>query len=201
MRNLKILTAAILATGALTITGTADMASATVLYSGASKLPAKTELTLTLKSGSSSEFSSPEGEVLNTCTKSQIQATTSNAGGATETVKASATRYEIEGCLFLTVIISTGELEFHYSSGLNALITTKGFKVRFLIPLFGECVYGSGTGMTLGTLTGSTSGSASLGVNAILSRESGSAFACPLTSHWVATLITTSPKPFHATAS
>jgi len=201
MRSLKRLSGATLMLAfILTCTG-GSSASATELYSGGTTLKAGTEVVLTLKSGMSTALKSTGGETLTTCTSSVMEAKLSNNGSATETVKAAASKFTVfGGCV--TKVVETGQIEFHALAGKNAQITTKGFRVTWYSP-FGEttCDYTGGEGITIGTLTGSTSENATLEVNAVLSGASGNSFLCPVDTKWTAIYLVTSPKPFHATTS
>lgn len=200
MRNPKAVLVSILAVlGALSI-GAAGNAFATEFYSGSTTLGAGTELVLTL-SGSTT-FQSTGGEVLNTCTGSELRGKTSNAGGPSDTVRGAFTKLVFVGtCINPITVVETGELEFHYINSQNALITTKGFRVKWVFtPFGGECTYTGGTGVLMGTLTGSTSEAAEADVETVLSKVEGS-FLCPSDVKWNAKYIFTSPKPLHVTAS
>jgi hypothetical protein len=196
MRNPKTFVLAALAALAVAISMGLGSASATELYSGATTLGAGTEIVFSQKG--SSLFSTTEGTTLQTCTSSELVVKTSNSGSSTTTVKGTANRYTLEGCLFPTITVETGEVEIHWSTGGNAIITTKGFKVLFSTPLFGNCTFTGGAGTTTGTLTGSTTENATWDVNAVLTRESG---LCPSSLKWVSTYKITKPTPLHGTAS
>jgi len=196
MRNLKTFVLAALAALAVAISVGLGSAAATELYSGATTLGAGTEIVFSQKG--SSLFSTTEGSSFQTCTISELVVKTSNAGSSTETVKGTANRYTLEGCLFPTITVETGEVEIHWSTGGNAIITTKGFKVLFSSPLLGNCTYTGGTVTTAGTLTGSTSENATWDVNAVLTRESG---LCSSSLKWTTTYKITKPTRLHGTAS
>jgi hypothetical protein len=176
----------------------AASASATALYNGATKLGAGTEIKSTL-SGTAT-LTTTEGTVLDTCAGGEVKGKTSNAGGAAETVKGSVAASGVtwSSCTFTTDTLAGGELEIHYTSGLNGTLTGTGFEVTINTGLFGSCIFTLGTGTTLGTLTGSTTTNATMDINAIATRKSG---LCPSTAKWVGTYKVTSPSPLHVTAS
>jgi hypothetical protein len=200
MKSLKRLSGELLAL-ALIFSGLgATSASATELYSGGTTLGVGSEIVMTLKSGISTALKTTAGETLTTCAGSEMEAKISNAGGATQTVKATATKFSIfAGCVIK--IVEKGEIDFHALAGKNAQITTKGFKVIWAT--FGgeiECTYGGGAGTSMGTLSGSTTESATVNVEAVLSKVEGS-LLCPSDAKWTAIYIVTRPKPLHATTS
>jgi hypothetical protein len=176
----------------------AASASATALYSGATKLGTGTEVRLTL-SGTSS-LASTEGTTLSTCTGMEFKGKTTTAGSSTETVKLSvpASGLTFSGCTFTTDTLAGGELEFHWTSGVNGSVTAKGFEWTTNTGLFGSCVFTFGLGTNLGAATGSSVSNATIDVNSVISRKSG---LCPASERWLATFKITSPTPLHVTAS
>jgi hypothetical protein len=207
MKYLKILGLA--AVAAMALMAFAGSASATKLYSGASPLGAGTEIKSSLASGTSATLTDTEGHTLDTCTGSTITGKTANAGSATETVKGTiaASALTWSGCTVATSTTEGGELEIHWrteqeeTEGIaskNGTLTGKGFKVSINTVLFGNCVYTAGAGTDLGTLTGSTTGSATMDINAVVSKSSG---ICNSTAKWVGTYTVTSPSPLHVTQS
>lgn len=70
-----------------------------------------------------------------------------------------------------------------------------------VITTFGvKCTYTAGTGIDLGTLTGSTSGKAAIDLNTVVSKSAGD-FLCPETVKWTATYTVTSPSLLSVEAS
>jgi hypothetical protein len=199
MKNLKIMGLAVVAAMAFMALVGASTASATALYNGATKLAVGSELSASLKTGTSANLTTTEGTVLNTCTGSSLSGKVTNAGGAAATVVGSVEAKNLtwSGCSNTVATLGGGELEVHYTSGLNGTLTAKGFKVTVDGP-FGSCVFTAGAATNMGTLTGSTTGNATMDVNAVVTRESG---LCPSSARWVATYTVTKPSPLHVTAS
>jgi hypothetical protein len=172
-------------------------ASATALYSGATKLGAGTTVKSSL--AGTSTLTTTEGTVLDTCAGGESSGSTSNAGGAAETIKITILTIEERVCTFHTTwIISHIAWEIHWTSGLNGTLTGSGGELTINTGLFGSCVFTLGTGTTLGTVTGSTTGNATIDLNSILTRKTG---LCPATAKWVGTWKITSPSLLHVTAS
>jgi len=197
MRYLKMLGVVAVATMALAVF--AGTALATELYSGATTLKAGTSINATL-SGTNT-LTSTEGTILDTCTGGELAGKTTNSGSSTETVKIvlEATKITWGGCTNVTSTLQGAEVEWHWLSALlHGTLTIKGLSITIQIPPFGTCVFTDGTGTTLGTLTGSTTGNAVLDVNAVLTKSSG---LCASTAKWTGTYKVTSPTPLHVTAS
>jgi hypothetical protein len=195
----KLGLAAVVALGLTAFIG-AGTASATVLYSGATKLGSGTEIFGSL-TGFSFKMSTTEGTALDECSSGGLHGKTSNSGSATETVRGSISVSSLtwSNCVFTTDTLKGGEFEIHWTSGINGIVTVSGLEVTINTGLFGTCVFTSGTSkVTFGTLTGSTSGDAVLDVNTIMTRVSG---LCPSTAKWVGTYTITSPTPLHVTGS
>jgi hypothetical protein len=198
MKYLKILGLAAVAAMAL-MAMVASSASATVLESGSTKLVVGNELKASIATGTSASLTTTEGTLLNTCTGSTVTSKITNAGGASATVVGSVATAALtwSGCKETVDTVAGGELEIHWTSGLNGTVTGKGFKVTVATP-FGSCVFTTGAATTLGTFTGTSAGDASLDINAVVTRETG---LCPSSAKWVGTYTVTSPTPLAATAS
>jgi len=151
--------------------------------------------------GSASETNT-EGESIDTCTGSTVEGPTNNEGSSTATVTGSITSLLWENCSFPTTTIKKGTLEIHKIAGTsNGTLTAEGItEVTINTIFFGSCVYGTTPGKSIGDLTEGIGQTATTGgnpailhVNAVTHRLSGSNFACPETSKWVATYQLTSP--------
>jgi hypothetical protein len=198
MKQMKMLGLVVVVALALTSYVGVGTAGATALYSGATKLGAGTELEGTLTA--TLTVTTTDGTTLVTCTAGGLSATTSNGGGAAETVKATvaASGISFGNCTTLVKTLQGGAIEFHSTSGLNGTVTASGIEFTINTTLFGSCVFAFGTGTTLGTFTGSTTGSGVFDFNAIVTRVSG---LCPASAKMVTTYKTTKPSPVHITAS
>jgi hypothetical protein len=184
VKHLKIIGLAAIAAMAL-MAVIASSASATALYSGTTKLGAGTELDATL-SGTAT-LTTTENVTLDTCTEGTVGGKTSNAGSATETVKGSVAAASViwNKCTFTTDTLKGGELEIHWSEGQNGTLTGSGFEVTINTGLFGTCTFTLGTSKVhMGTVTGATTGDATIDINTVATRLSG---LCPTTAKWVGT--------------
>jgi len=197
MKHLKMLGLAAMAAMALMAFVGVGAASATVLESGSTKLPAGTDITASL-SGSAA-LTTTDGTLLDTCTGGGISGKTTNGGGSSSTVNGSVatTGLTWTNCTRTTSTIAGGTLEVHYTSGINGTVTASGFEVTVETGIFGSCVF-TVSNTNLGTLTGSTTTNAVLDVNTVVTRKSG---ICPASEKWVGTYKVTQPVPLAVTAS
>lgn len=176
MKHLKMLGLVAVAAMALMAFAGAGSASATVLCKTStnpcsSKWTAGTELEFTLKSGTSATWKGTGGETLKTCTGAKLRAEITNAGSATETVKAKVLEDSWTSCTVPTLTLKTGELEIHSITGsTNGTLTLKNSEFTTKDPIFGDCVYGTAaSGTDLGTLTSSGTGDSVIDVSSTLS--------------------------------
>jgi len=210
MQHVKILGLAALAAMAVMAFVGAGTASATALYSGATKLGVGTEIVATL-SGSAS-LTTTEGTVLDTCTGGEVKGKITDAGGyhsATEThttVKGNIEALTWTNCTEPTTTISKGGLEVHWiDKTINGTVTSIAnthtgavSEVTIQTTIFGSCVFTIASGGTIGTLTGSTTTTATFDINATATRKTG---LCPSSAKWVGTYKVTKPVPLHVTTS
>ena len=199
MRILKVLGLAAIAATALMAVGVAG-ATATEFYSGTTTLGAGTEIKASLEGSTS--VSDTSANPIDTCLSSELKSTLTSAGSSTTTVSSTVSKSTVSfsSCSSARTVIEGGELEPHHIGGTkNATMTAKGFD--WVIHVFGvECGYTMGSQTDLGTLTGSTTGNATLDINAIISKKTGG-FLCPSTTRLIANYTITSPTPLHVTAS
>lgn len=198
MKHLKTLVLAALAATLLMI-ATAGSASATVLCSVAqnpcpagSVWPA-TSMDWSLKSGTTARFTNTGNEPLDSCSGSTLKGTLFN-GSSTATASASVNTSELtwSSCSFPTTTISGGSLQIHNQTGTtNGTVTGSEFAVTMNTLLFGSCVYTVSEGTDIGTITAGSS--ATLTVNALVKRGSGSNVVCPETGKWTGEYKLTAP--------
>lgn len=168
----------------------ASTASATTLTSGSGTVvKTGTEIKSSLKTKTSSTFLDTTGLIQNTCASSTVSGKTSNETGTTVTIL--ITVWEWQSCTRTWVLIAAGL--WHISS--NGTVTGSGTEFETEVPGGGHCVYGTSTGVTLGTLTNASSStsSASLAVNAVLPLIKTVNGVCSSTIKWVAEYTVTSP--------
>jgi hypothetical protein len=194
MKHLRMLgLAAIAALGLMAFVG-AGTASATTLSTDAAgtvKYGVGTEIHSTLKSGTSAILETTEGTTIATCTTSTVRAAIGVATGVW--VSGAINVLNFGGCSQVTVVVARGTLEITKGAGDAGTVVGKGSEVT--LELFGvSCIYGTGTGTTLGTIAGGKE--SELAVNAVLPKISGG-FLCPATGRWTATYIVTAPHALH----
>jgi hypothetical protein len=195
MKHLKMI-----ALAAMALMAFAGSASATVIKSGTTTLGTGTEIKASVAAGGTARLTTTEGTVLNECTESTLVGKTSNTGGAAETVKGTVAAGALNwsGCNSTVDTLEGGELEIHHVAGTtNGTLTAKGFTITVTGP-FGSCVFTAGAGTDMGTLTGSTTGNATMDVNAVVTKTSG---LCPNSARWVARYTVTSPTKLNVEAS
>lgn len=212
MRYIKMLGLAAVAAAALMAFVGAGTASATTLCKtvpdasgnceAAWHYPVGTTIHATQEPGTTANLENTSGSTLDTCTESTIHGVTTTTGSATETVKGHIDAISwgsgTTPCTATTDTLALGTLEVHAElpHGRGTL-TGAGSKVT--VNIFGvSCVYGTGTGTDLGTVTGGNP--ATIDVNAVIKKEEGG-FLCPETTKWTASYIVTSPKPLYVATS
>ena len=212
MKYLKMLGLAAVAAMALMAFAGAGTASATTLCKtvpdangnceAAWHYPIGTVIHASQEAGTTAILEDTSGNTLVTCTESTIKGTTTTTGSSTETVKGHISAM-IWGsgptpCTATTDTIALGELEVHAELPHgNGTLTGSGSKVT--VQIFGvSCVYGTGAGTDLGTVTGGNP--ATIDVNAVINRVEGG-FLCPSTTKWTASYVITEPKPLYVATS
>jgi hypothetical protein len=173
MKYLKQFILVAMATMALSACLGAGTAGATVLHRvtapGNYKLGPGAELIASV-SGSSISLRFTEGVLFETCTGSDFKATIdAPAGGATVTATVSSQTYS--GCNHKATMLKPGKLHFAWTSGTNASVSSSGTELTIFSTLLGiSCIAQTGSGTTIGTLTGAkTSGSnATIDLNGVI---------------------------------
>ena len=200
MKHLKMLgLAAIAALGLMAFVG-AGTASATTLSTssnGEGKYVEGTEISSSLKAGTSALLETTAGEKIATCTTSSVAGTIGTATGTWVTGNiTSLTWGEPEGknCSQPTKTLANGSLEIMQTTGDEGEVVGKNSSVT--LSVFGvSCVYGtSAEGNKLGTIKGGEA--PELVINAVLPKKEGG-FLCPGSGRWTATYIVTAPHAVH----
>jgi hypothetical protein len=192
MKYVKMIGLAALAVSALMAIAGTGTASATVFCHATSspcaeKWKAGTEPRFIVKPGTAGIWSDTSGGIAAKCPEGELRGTITSAGSAAETVKVSIPASgliwnNVEGCIE-TKTLEGGTIEVHAISGTdNGTVTISGFKITISI-LGASCIYGFGSGATLGTLTGNGSGTAVLDIETNFVKKEG-AFTCPLDLNW-----------------
>lgn len=144
-----------------------------------------TTIHATLTAGKTAILETTEGTVLDTCTEGTIHAVVSTQGTGvdpiTGTIDALTWGSGTTPCTFTTDTIKTGTLTATNSgTGTNGNVTGIGNEVTVNTGLFGSCVFTTGTGTKLGTITGGTN---KLAINTVVTKVSG---LCPSSARWTA---------------
>ena len=188
MKYLKMLGLA--AVAAMALMAFAGPASATQLTAPAGTVvKTGTVIHATLKSKNSALLSDTSGFIQNTCTISTVSGKTSNESGATITGNIEALTFE--SCTRPTKTLKLGTLHI----ATNGTVTGSGSEVETEVAGGGICVYGTGTGTHLGTLTNAASATshASLVINAVLPLKETISGFCTSDARWKAEYTVTSP--------
>jgi hypothetical protein len=183
--------AALAAMALMAFLGTSS-AAATELFADGETLESGTEIHGTLLSGNSALLTTTDSKtIIDTCTGSTLNGTTTNAEG--ETVGASIGSLTWSGCSTTTDTLSNGSLAISWTAGLNGTVTGSGSVVT--VNFLGvSCRYGTGSGTHLGTLTGAEGEStAVVEFNAVVNEQEPKSFVCPDTTRWTAAYAVTSP--------
>lgn len=106
-----------------------------------------------------------------------------NRGSATLTVSGETSSFFIVGCNHTVDQITNGELEIHHIAGTdNGTVTAVGLtwtvETTITPEFIRSCVYGTGAGTDIGTLTGGTW--ATLDIHGVINKVEGT-FLCPST--------------------
>lgn len=127
------------------------------------------------------------------CKSSEWSWKAESAGGSSSTVSGKVEPLKFSSCSCETKVLKNGEVEAHWVSGtMNGTLTSKSAEITSNCSGL-DCVYGTGAGTSIGTLTGGEP--AKLDVSATLAKISGA--LCPSTATWTATYEVKTPKPLY----
>lgn len=185
MNRLKMLGLAAVAVAAFAASA-ASSASATTLELTGSTFNGTITVTASLEPGSDTRYALTNGSFANTCTESHWHWFTSSF---TTPVQAPVQQFALAKCTNEAVVVDAkGSLSIVWISGTtNGTVTSSGTEVTVPSPIGAlNCKTGSGT--DIGTLTGKSSGQATMDVNAVLN----CGFLAP-SATWIGSYIITSP--------
>jgi hypothetical protein len=173
-------------------TGTAYSVFCTVQESPcpeANRWAAGTELDFSLKSGTSALLTSTSGEQLDKCTGSTAKWKLEKL----EPVEGPWESLTWSGCSFETTTTVLGKFLVQHTGTHNGTVKAAG-ETRITINggFFGSCLYAAAAETDLGELKEGKP--ATLVVNAVVKKLSGSAGSCPETAKWTAEYTLTEPK-------
>lgn len=187
MKYLKILGLAAVAAAALMAFVGAGTASATTLeVKGVTQNQAVT-IHATLKAGTSAVLKDSAGSTTDTCTSSTVHGTTSVFDGTY--VSGPISSLTFANCSHTTTVIKSGSLDIDWTSGTNGTVISTGAEVTVVSTAFGvSAICKTGTGTTIGTLTGVAAGQATMDINGTI--------PCGIlgNSSWTGTYVVTTPE-------
>jgi hypothetical protein len=203
MKHLKMFGAVALAAISLAAWGGAGSASATALYNGTTKLGVGSKIDFSLKSGFRGTQTETSGRVLDECGTTTIKGTISAAGGSGSEVQGTTETLEQSNCTVPTVTDVKGGMKIAQIGTSTEATVRANSEVGITINtiFFGACRYGVSSGTHLGVLKSSASGTAEIVTNAVATKQTGSEFACPETSKWTGTYVSTEPDNLRVEAS
>lgn len=181
----------------LLLAASAEIASATELWSGGTTLAAGTKVTSSLATGTSAVLTDTSGNPIDTCNESTVSYVTQQSKA--EVISGSATM-TYGGCTQTTTMINSGKFTGKWIPFTNSATVFWDEKVT-TVNVFGvSCAYGtSSAGRHVGTQTGAYIGRARTHWNGITEEIAPKQFLCPDTAKMVAEYVVTSPEPLHFT--
>ncbi|HEX5526940.1 MAG TPA: hypothetical protein VFX44_07045 [Solirubrobacterales bacterium] len=164
---------------------TAASASATELVNGAGEM-ITTGSGIDAAAEGTTTLDPPFGTI--ECSASEVEGTTSNTGGSTETVKGSISKLTFSGCNATVTVLKAGSLEIHTretTENGNGTLTSSGTEVT--VEFIGtHCIFATNS-TDIGTFTGAqgSEGSATFDIAATIPRTGGRSGAfCGSTAQW-----------------
>jgi hypothetical protein len=131
-----------------------------------------TEITGSLKSGSSLTLRQTSSDFINTCTGSSLATKVESPGGEASHPSGKVSSLAFSGCTHPITIHSKGSLEVKHAAGTtNGTVFSSGLEMTMQSTTFGATLNcKTGTGTDVGTLTGAVSeeGHATLHIDAVL---------------------------------
>jgi hypothetical protein len=157
MKNLETLALALVAAIALmALTGAGNASAATTLEENGKAKSSSVSLEISLRTGTSLIVKDTNNIPVTTCTGSLIKASTAPPYHSS-TVTAPVSGLTFTGCAHTTHVLKPGTLHFAHTSGTHGTISSSGAEVTIQSTVFGaSCVAKTGTGTSIGTLTGAT---------------------------------------------
>jgi hypothetical protein len=194
MKYLKMLGLAAVAAAALMAFVGAGTASATTLEVGGVVKNSALAIEGSLKTGTSALLKDEFGTTTDTCTVSGVKGNTEkdesgdfsgpSVGG--KLLKKEEGGLTFSSCTHTTTVIAPGSLFVTWTSGTNGTVKSSGAEVTVQSTFFGaSAVCKTGEGTNVGTLTGVSSGSATIDISAKIN--------CGIlgTASWTGTYVTT----------
>jgi hypothetical protein len=187
----------------------ASSASATALYNGTTKLGVGSELDFSLKSGTKAKLTETappagEGRVLDECGTSTVKSKITNAGGAGTEAQTSNSEFTFGSCSVPTTVDLLGGFKVAQIGGTGTEGTVHAnaqIGVTINTIFYGVCRYGVASGTHVGVTQSASSSTATLDIVAVTEKQPVSEFACPSTTIFSATYVSTTPDNLRVEAS
>src|SRR5215212_2044298 len=189
MKHLKMLGLVAIAAMALTAFAGGSASATTLSLAGTAQNNAVT-IEASLAAGTSAILKDKNGTTNDTCNSSTVKGTTESPfTGPTVTGPIAKTDLTFTGCTHTTHVLSGGKRTIAWASGTNGSVSSSSAEVTVKSTIFGvSAICKTAAGATLGTLTGVSTGHATMHINAT-TLDCG-----PLgTSSWTGTYTVTSP--------
>lgn len=143
-------------------------ATATTLEIGTAKQNNAVTVKASLAAGSSTLFKSLWTGTINTCTGSEMTAKTEGTFTAS-VIGGKVSKLTFFNCTHTTKVLSPGNLSIAWTAGTNGSVSSSGAEITMFSTIWGvSLVCRTLAGTKIGTLTGSSSGHATLDINALL---------------------------------
>jgi hypothetical protein len=185
MKYLKMLGLAAVAAMALMAIGASTASAVTTLEIGGVTQNKSVSITATLASGTSALLKDSAGSTTDTCTSSEVKGSTT----AFDPPSGPISTLTFANCTHTTKVIAPGSLSVAWTSGTNGTVTSSNAEVTVQSTAFGvSAICKTGGGTAIGTLTGVSSGKATMDINGKIS--------CGIlgTATWTGTYTVTSPE-------
>lgn len=144
--------------------------------------------------GTSALIEDTSGNGITTCPDGTFSGKTENTGSGTETVRGLNETFKFSNCKVSVITQRLGSFEFHANDEHKGVITSKLLEITVVTPLSVSCVYGPGSGASLGNIE--PGAEATININAALGLISGG-LTCPSSVRWTASYVMTSPHPLY----
>src|SRR5690348_796551 len=187
MKHLKMFAFAAMAAAALmALVGVGSASAETELFSGNTTLGTDQTISSSLESGTTARLQSTSEALTDTCTESSVSGTTTSVKATEATIGGKITTLSFGNCAFTTHPDELGFFSVEtIGSGPDG--TLRGSHTTVTITISGAtCIYGTGTGTHLGTVTGFTGKNATIDINAVLNEQPPLKILCPDTTRWTA---------------
>jgi hypothetical protein len=168
MKCMKML--GLMAVAAAALMAFAGPASATTIAVGGVAQTKAVELSASIVAGGSAILKDTNNLTVDTCKESTVKGSTEAPfSGATVTGTIAAGNLTFSGCSHKTVVIKPGKLHIAFTSGNNGTVSSSGAEVTVESTIFGiSCIAATGSGTSLGTYTGTTSGNGTMDINGVI---------------------------------